>query len=444
MNEFNRRQWLQAAGAGLCGFSMSSWLPILAEELASDPRRKRHCILLWMSGGPSQTDTFDMKPNHENGGEFKEIATNVPGVRFSEHLPLLAAQADKLAIVRSLRTKEGDHQRGTHLMRTGHPPMGPIRYPAVAASLAKHLSTGETALPHYVSIAPYRAFSRAAFGPGFLGPKYAPLVVGATDVGGVARAANSEGFAKLKIDALQPPAGVDELRMARRFELWNELQRGFVDRHPSSAPRTHQVVYQSAMRLMNSSAAEAFDLSKEPDALREKYGRGLFGQGCLMARRLVERGTSFVEVSLSSSAAGSFGWDTHSNNFAAVRSLSDELDAGWGTLLTDLDERGLLESTTILWMGEFGRTPQINARAGRDHFPSAWSCVFAGGGIAGGQAYGRTSDDGMRVEEGEVGVSKVLATLCSALGVPPGTQNIANTGRPLDIVEGSPIKELLL
>ena len=187
--------------------------------------------------------------------------------------------------------------------------------------------------------------------------------------------------------------------------------------------------------MIHSEAAAAFDLSQEPAKVRESYGKGVFGQGCLLARRLVEHGVPFVEVSLSSSSAGSFGWDTHANNFEAVKALSAELDAGWASLMTDLAERGLLESTTIVWMGEFGRTPQINGQAGRDHFPRAWSCVLGGGGIAGGQAYGRTSADGMDIEEDPVEVTDVLATLCSALGVPPETENMSNTGRPIKIVE---------
>jgi uncharacterized protein (DUF1501 family) len=195
--------------------------------------------------------------------------------------------------------------------------------------------------------------------------------------------------------------------------------------------------------MIHSEAAKAFDLSQEPANVRDSYGKGVFGQGCLLARRLVEQGVPFVEVSLSSSMAGSFGWDTHANNFEAVKALSAELDAGWASLMSDLAERGLLESTTIIWMGEFGRTPQINGQAGRDHFPRAWSCVLGGGGIAGGQAYGRTSPDGMNIEENGVGVTDVLATLCSALGVPPETENNSNTGRPIRIVNGSPIDALL-
>lgn len=443
MKRLNRRQAL-AIGLGLGGASVSGWFPEFAYGLSDDPRRRRHCILLWMTGGPSQTDTFDMKPKHENGGEFKEIATNVPGLRFSEHLPNLSQHADKLAIIRGLSTKEGDHGRGTHLMRTGHKPMGAIQWPSMGAMLSKELGSQAEALPSYVSIAPYRAFNRQAFGPGYLGPKYAPLAVAATDVAGATRnEANGEDFAKLRIDSIQPPPGVSAEQMKKRLEIWRHLQDGFVGRHHNSSVRAHQTVYRRTVQLMNSESAAAFDLSDEPTRVREAYGKGMFGQGCLMARRLVERGASFVEVTLGSSTVGNFGWDTHSNNFQAVAALSAELDAGWATLMTELQARGLLESTTIMWMGEFGRTPRINARVGRDHFPQAWTSVLAGGGIAGGQAYGRTTPDGMNVEEGKVGVEQVLATLCAALGVPPETENIANTGRPLPIVDGSPIGQLL-
>ncbi|MGD9855001.1 MAG: DUF1501 domain-containing protein [Planctomycetaceae bacterium] len=435
MRNLNRRDCLRAASAAVGGLSLSGWLPLMADQLATDPRRRRHGILLWMSGGPTQTDTFDMKPGHENGGEFQEIETNVPGVRFSEHLPRLATHADKLAIVRGLSTKEGDHSRGTHLMRTGKPPMGTTRYPAIGAALSKELGSDELSLPRYVSIAPYRAFSQEAYGPGFLGPRYSPLVVGANDSGAIDKPGDGQ-YANLVVDAVQHAPGISDGQMNRRLELWDRLQTNFVKTHPGAAPAAHHTVYRSAVNLMQSDAASAFDLEREADDVRQKYGNGLFGQGCLMARRLIEQGVSFVEVSLN-------GWDTHSNNFEAVQGLSEQLDNGWASLMEDLDERGLLESTTILWMGEFGRTPQINAQAGRDHFPSGWSCVFAGGGMAGGQAYGRTSPDGRMVEDGKMGVSDVLATLCAAVGVDPATKNISDTGRPLPIVDGSAVNALL-
>ena len=443
LNQIDRRRWLQSAGMGLCGLSMSGWLPALADQIAADPRRKRHCILLWMGGGPSQTDTFDMKPNHENGGEFSEIETSVPGIRFSEHLPKLAKQADQLAIVRSLSTKEGDHVRGTHLMHTGHAPMSAERFPAIGASLAKHLADPEIALPPYTSIAPNTGFGRDAIGPGFLGPKYAPLIVGGRGMGGANAPAAGEGYAQMKVDSLKAPQGVSAVRMEKRQQLWKGLQTSFLGQHPGATTTAHQMVYDNSLRMIHSDAASAFNLEEEADEVRQAYGKGTFGQGCLLARRLVERGVPFVEVSLNSGSQGSYGWDTHLNNFEAVENLSAELDAGWATLMTDLRDRGLLESTTILWMGEFGRTPKINGRAGRDHFPAAWSCVLAGGGIAGGQAFGKTSEDGAHVEEDETSVGDVLATLCQAMGVPPDTQNLSNTGRPIAIAEGTPIEKLL-
>jgi hypothetical protein len=349
-----------------------------------------------------------------------------------------------MAVVRGLSTKEGDHGRGTYLMRTGHPPMGAIRYPTLGSALSKELGDDADAMPSYVSISPYRAFNLAAFGPGFLGPKHAPLTVGASDSYQAAPTAPNQGFVELRVDDLQPPAGVDATQFRNRFELWRSLQDDFLQTHHAAAPLAHDMVYQRAARLINSDAARAFDLSDEPVKVREAYGRGRFGQGCLMARRLIERGVAFVEVSLGSFGGGAVGWDTHQNNFSIVKDLSAELDAGWATLMSELAERGLLESTTIIWMGEFGRTPRINSEAGRDHFPAAWTCVLAGGGIRGGQAHGKTSPDGTTVEEGKVDVGDVLATLCTALGVDPDHQNVSEMGRPIRIAEGIPIRDVLV
>jgi len=437
----SRRQWLKAASFGLLGYSASGWFPALADKLADDPKRRRHCILLWMTGGPTQTDTFDMKPGHANGGQFKEVATKVPGLRFSEHLPKLGEMSDKLAIVRSLSTKEGDHGRGTYVVRTGQKPLGPIQYPTVGSSLSKALAREDDAVPHYVSISPYRAFNQAAFSPGFLGPRYAALTVGATDGIRAAMPQAAGGYAELKVDDLTP--GVDRSQFGGRVELWRSFESQFVSNHRGPSPAAHQTVYERALKLMDSSAAKAFDLSEEPTAIRDAYGRGRFGQGCLMARRLVESGVSFVEVTLGALAENTFGWDTHQNNFAAVKSLSGELDAGWGMLMKELAERGLLESTTILWIGEFGRTPTINPQGGRDHFPAAWTCVFGGGGIKGGQAYGKTSDGGEEVVEGKTDIPDILATLCAAVGVDPDEKNISEQGRPIRLADGSPIREIL-
>ncbi|WP_425617624.1 DUF1501 domain-containing protein [Anatilimnocola sp. NA78] len=438
---WRRRQWLQAAGLGLLGLSRSGLASrVQAAEEKTPPRRR--CIVLWMTGGPTQTDTFDMKPGHTNGGEFKEVSTATPGLKFSEHLPKLGKMANHLAVIRSLSTKEGDHGRGTYLMRTGHQPQGPIQYPGIGSSLSKALGRDDDAVPQNVAIAPYRAFNPQAFGPGFLGPRYSPLTVGANDSlqppmpGGTS-------YAELKVDDLSPPGHVTKQEMAERLELWKSLQANFLATHRGPVPVAQNTVYQRALKLMDSQAAEAFDLTQESAAVRDAYGRSRFGQGCLMARRLIERGVSFVEVSLGDLAENRIGWDTHMANFAAVKSLSADLDAGWGTLMEELKDRGLLETTTILWIGEFGRTPKINMQGGRDHFPAAWTCVLGGGGIKGGQAYGRTSADGEKVEEGKVDVGDVLATVCQATGIDPETKNISDQGRPIKLAEGNPIRELL-
>ena len=447
MNGIDRRRWMQAASMGLLGASASGWFPALAEELAARQaeggKRRRQCILLWMAGGPTQTDTFDMKPGHANGGQFKEVATKAPGLRMSEHLPKIGAMADRLAVVRSLSTKEGDHGRGTYVVRTGQKPQGPIQFPAIGSTLSKALGREDDAVPHYVSISPYRAFNQAAFGPGFLGPRYAALSVGATDGFQAAQPQAAGSYAELKVDDLLPAGGVDPEQFNSRLELWRAMQAKFLATHRGPSPVAHQTVYERALRLMNSSAAKAFDLNEESTSVRDAYGRGRFGQGCLMARRLIERGVSFVEVTLGAIADNSIGWDTHAGNFPAVKALSGELDAGWGTLMKELSERGLLDTTTILWIGEFGRTPKINPQAGRDHFPAAWSCVFGGGGIKGGQAYGKTNEGGEEVVEGKVDVPDILATLCAAVGVDPEDTNVSEQGRPIKIAEGKPIREIL-
>lgn len=437
---FSRRDWLKAAGLGLIGASQSGWLPRLAAQTAG-VRPKRHCILLWMNGGPSQLDTFDLKPEHANGGEFKPIATSASGLSISEHLPKLAKQGERLAVVRSMSTKEGDHGRATYLMRTGYGPGGPLEYPTLGSLIAKELEDASAELPSFVSISPYQIFNPAAYGPGFLGPRYAPATVGAVTSPTTQQA--GDGYPHLGLDNLQLPGGVDMEQVARRLRLWDTVEKGFVGTRTGGSAVAHRLVYERALRLMRSEARSAFDLDQEPATVREAYGRGRFGQGCLLARRLVERGVPFVEVSLGGFDEQTLGWDTHLKNFSTVKNLSGELDAGWSQLMTELSERGLLESTTILWMGEFGRTPRINPQGGRDHYSAAWSCALAGGGIRGGQAYGRTSDDGMTVVDQPVTPAALLATLCAAVGIDPAHQNTNDLGRPIKIADAQPIADLL-
>jgi uncharacterized protein (DUF1501 family) len=418
---------LSAAAAG------ASWLPTLAARAANDPARKRSCILLWMAGGPTQTDTFDPKPNHANGGPFKTIDTAAAGVRVAEHLPLVAKSMNHLAVVRSMATKEGDHGRATLHLRTGNLPQGGIDFPTLGALVSNERARPNDDLPGYVSINP-RGFGTAALTAGFLGSRHSPLVVGGT--GGDVFSAEMGG--DLRVENLGLPSGISERRADERRALLEETEAEFLASRPGPATESHKSAYQRAVRLMKESAAKAFEFGEEKAEVRDRYGRNRFGQGCLLARRLVERGVPFVEVTLG-------GWDTHDNNFTQVKNLCGTLDPAWAALVTDLKERGLLETTTIVWMGEFGRTPGINPRQGRDHYPNAWSVVLGGGGIAGGQAVGKTSKDGMSVEERPVSVPDLLATVCLAIGIDPAKQNMSNVNRPIKIVDQSakPLNEVL-
>jgi hypothetical protein len=441
----SRRDLLRLAAAGVVGVSTSGWIEAMAADAAGDPKRRTSVILLWMTGGPSQTDTFDPKPGHANGGEFKAIETAVPGILVSEHLPKLASQMKDIAIVRSMTSKEGDHGRATYNLRTGYMPQGPIRYPTLGSLVSKELGSDDAELPNFVSIAPVRSFNPAAFGPGFLGPQYAPLVVGERGVVDPQAGAAARDIS-FKVEDLSPPGGVDLPRSEARLGLLASLRKDFLDSHPGITPVSHQDAYQRAVRLMRSAAAKAFELDEEPAKLRDAYGRTAFGQGCLLARRLVERGVPFVEVTLSSAEGEqAFGWDTHQQNFDAVKRLSGVLDPAWSALMDDLRTRGRLDSTLIVWMGEFGRTPKVNPQAGRDHFPNAWTTVLAGGGIKGGRVIGDTGKDGMLVKENPVAVPDLLATVIKAVGIDPLTQNMSDVGRPIRVVDpkAKPIGEEL-
>jgi hypothetical protein len=441
--QLTRREWLRLSAAGVLGASMSGWLENLAAIAAGSPERRGACILLWMSGGPSQMDTFDLKPGHANGGPIKEIATTVPGMKFSEHLPRLATKAKHLALIRSMSTKEGDHSLATYYLRTGYRAQGPVQYPPLGATLSKELGDERAALPNYVSIAPVTFLSPAAFTPGFLGPQYAPLIVGNQGFGFGQPQADYDKA--LKVEDLQAPNEVKPEQVTSRIELLQSMQRDFVAKHPGVPALSHQSAYERAVRLMRTAAGKAFDLKDEPPMLRDRYGRNLFGQGCLLARRLVERGVPFVEVTLSNVPGVQVGWDTHQQNFESVKKLCEVLDPAWATLLEDLEQRGLLETTLVVWMGEFGRTPRINLQQGRDHFPNAWSTVLCGGGIKGGTVFGKTSPDGMTVTDNVVTVPNLLATVAKAVGVDPTKQNMSNVGRPIRIADAGskPIQEVL-
>ena len=437
----SRRDWLRLSTAGALGVSSLGWRPARAAE-----PRKRACILLWMSGGPSQIDTFDPKPGGPTGGPFNAIATAAPGVRVTELLPTVGGQMKHLAVIRSMTTKEGDHGRATYHLRTGYVQQEPVQYPALGSLVAKELGDAGAELPAFVSIASRRGPSDGGYGAGFLGANFAPLLVGNTDADPYTRVPTEKALA---IPDLAPKAtggaAVNPAQADGRLRLLAEQNGGFADARPGGPVQGVGAAYDRAVRLMRSEARTAFDLEAEPATLRDRYGRTLFGQGCLLARRLVERGVPFVEVFLGRVPGAFGGWDTHAGNFDAVKALCGVLDSAWGTLMADLGDRGLLDTTSVVWMGEFGRTPRINGGAGRDHYPNAWSVVLGGGGIKGGQAVGRTDKSGGTVEDRPVSVPDLLATVCAAVGVDPAKQNTSNIGRPIRVVDkaGTPIREVL-
>lgn len=445
----SRRDCLRMAAAGVSFASVSGWFGSLAAAAQKHPERKRSCILLWMPGGPSQLDTWDPKPGHANGGPFKAIQTSAPGVMISEHLPGLAKQMNHAAVIRSMSTKEGDHNRATSLMQTGYLPQGPIRYPCFGSLFSKELVDPHSEMPGFVSIAPATFFRT---GPGFLGPQYAPMIVGGgpvapakpekPDADAPQETAPDDFGPPLKVANLGRPAGVTSRQAEARLDILKQLDRQFASGRPAPPIASHLSAYERALQLMKAKGSEAFDLDEEPQNLRVKYGRNQFGQGCLLARRLVERGVPFVEVSLSN-GANALGWDTHVENFKAVQSLSETLDAGFATLIADLADRGLLSSTLVVWMGEFGRTPKINPRGGRDHYPRVFNAAIAGGGIKGGQVIGSSSSDGTTVQDRPVTIPDLFCSVCKSLEINPRVESISPLGRPLKIVDGGkPVGEL--
>ncbi len=412
---FHRRQWLRMVGTGAALSPMLGWADFVATRADELKKRNKQCILLWMQGGPSQFETWDPKPRHANGGSTKAISTQVPGVHIAEHLPQLAKQMHRLAVIRTVSSREGSHPRATALMHTSYLPTPTVKYPSFGAVVAQQLPNPECELPPVVQIGRQ---GTVAVGAGFLGMEYAPFVVP---------------------QAGQPPQNSQILTSASRFRrrlgLLEELEEEFAKEAPQLV-QTHRQLYRKTARMILSPQMEAFDLSQEPDSVRRQYGQGNFANGCLLARRLVERGVPFVEVSLP-------GWDTHSDNFQRTPQLCRQLDQPFAALLEDLDRRGLLERTLVIWMGEFGRTPRINPRSGRDHFPRAFSVALAGAGIRGGVVIGRTSADGVTIEDRPVSVADLFRTFCRALEIDADHEYMTPIGRPIKIVDGGQAVEEL-
>jgi hypothetical protein len=378
-------------------------------------RPVKRCVLLFMHGGASQIDTFDPKPGRPTGGEFRAIESSVSGLRVSEHLPMLAARMHQLALIRSLTAKEGNHDRARYLMQTGFVPQGGVSHPSLGSHVAR-VAGGASDLPGFVTI------NLPAVGPGYLGAAWSAFTV---------------PDASKPVRNLAPPNDLAPDRVDRRIELWRELDGNFAREHGSARVVGARAVGEQAVAMSRSPQLDAFDLDREPKAARERYGKGRFAEGCLMARRLLEVGVPFVEV-------GMRGWDTHDDNFKQVRELSAELDRGAATLIDDLIASGLWSDTLLVWLGDFGRTPRINGRGGRDHFPKISSVVLGGGPIQAGAVIGASDEDGEDIRERPVTVAELFASLALALGIDAGEVHVTPEGRPVTTVDeaGKPISEM--
>ena len=412
---------------GFFKYGVGSFLGLVAMQHFGSPGaaqledvipRAKHCIVMFMSGGPSQLDTFDPKqPSVENSGPFMPIPTSVKGVEVSEHLPLVAEQAHHLSIIRSMVSREGNHERARYLLHTGYAPGGAVRHPTLGSLTSYYLDDNESKLPSCVNI------NSPTYSGGFLGAVHDPFVV---------------NNPMEKVDDIEYPAQMDTHRFRERLKMLNNLEKDFISKRTGRGTEAHEAIYKKADELINSPKIKAFELNEEPTKVREAYGMNRFGQGCLMARRLVESGVKFVEITLD-------GWDTHQNNFERTKELLNIVDPAFAMLIKDLSERDLLDETVVLWLGEFGRTPKINQDDGRDHHPNGWSAVVAGGGTRGGQVIGNTDEDGMKVVTNPIGVPDLFASLCFALGINYQEENMSRSGRPIRVVnEGSVIKDLFV
>lgn len=413
--EWSRRGFLRSSlAAGIAAAAFAA-LPgsrrALAEDAPIPPGARlsgygqaKRAVLIHLDGGPSHIDTFDPKPGRPTGGPFEPVKTPLPGVYLGEHLPKLAALMPELSVIRGMSSSEGNHTRARTLVRTAYPPEATVKHPTMGSAISAEVAPKDFELPNFVTIGPQPE------GPAFLGVKNAPFVL-----------AN----ATRPIDNIDYHEAVGKERAERRLEWLAKMQRNFAKTHGEAVTAGQSEMFTKAKRLVDSPLTDAFDLDDEPAKSRDVYGRDAFGQGCLMARRLLEVGVSCVEVALG-------GWDTHDDNFERLKPLCTTLDTGLAALISDLRARGMLDSTLVVCMGEFGRTPRINERNGRDHYPRAFAALAAGGGVRGGQVVGATDADGVEVIERKVAPADLHASWWHAFGVDPWKEYHAND-RPITL-----------
>jgi hypothetical protein len=378
-------------------------------------KNKKAAILLWMGGGPSTMDIWDLKPGSSNGGPFRPIST-AGDVQICEHMPMMAKNMDKLSIVRSMSTREADHMRGRYYMHTGYVPNPNVKHPSYGSVIAHELSATREDL----EIPPFVSVGGNSEGPGFLGMAWAPFSV------------NSNGQVR-NLDM-----GIEPDRLTQRMQALKMMESGFIDSNRGIAAGEHAKVLSKTLSLMTSDQMKAFKVMQEPEDVQERYGQTNFGRGCLMARRLVESGVPFVEVGLG-------GWDNHQNIFPTLENTKlPELDRGMSALMEDLAARDMLDDVAVIWMGEFSRTPRINGNNGRDHWARSWSAVVGGAGMNSGIAVGATNEDGTSVVGPSNSSEDLMATVCHSLGISLETTFTSQNGRPMKIANGGKvIKELV-
>ncbi len=411
--QLTRRRFLGAVG----GMGAASFLGLFDPRLlfgATGPRATaQHVILLWMAGGQSHLDTWDPKPGTDTGGPFQAIDTAAPGIQICQHFPRIAASFNDLSVIRSLTSREGNHERASYLMHTGYMPLGSFQHASLGSVVSRLLGRANAELPAYVTV------GGQTLPAGHLGPEFAAYHIGDPEQA---------------TQNLQYHNDVDAARFRRRQLLLKTFDRKFRNEHRrNELLRAYAEHYESAFRMMRSRSASAFDVDREKPETRERYGATNFGQGCLLARRLVEVGVRFIEVTLG-------GWDTHEENFATVQEKAPELDQAVEGLLADLRKRELLHKTVVLLCSEFGRTPQVNPKSGRDHWPRVWSALVAGGGLIGGRAIGASTDGGEEVARDPVRIGDLHATLCKALDIDPTRMLYAPDGRPIRVVQDADAK----
>lgn len=408
----HRREFCcMVAGMGL-SFSLPAMDARAAEERGVE--RQKSLLLIWLDGGPSQLETWDPHPGSPIGGPTRAISTSVPGVEIAAGFPLLAEQIHHLSVVRSLVSKEGDHARGAYAVKTGYRPDPALRHPSLGSILTHEIPSPGLEIPRFIALGPNPWPSRG----GYLGSRYDAFHV--QDVG-------RNAATRSKADP----------RRDRRIGNLQVLTKSFAKGREIGVEETlHEENVRTVLKMMTSEHLQAFEVEGEPSDIRGAYGDSDFGRACLVARRLIETGVRVVEVTLS-------GWDTHENNFTQLQSLSQQLDSPLTALLRDLTARDLLDSTILLCIGEFGRTPRINPKDGRDHWPTGFSALVGGGGLRPGVVIGATDSTGRKEPESPVAVADLYATILQAVGIAPGHQVVTPIGRPMKYSEGSPIAQLL-